>query len=124
MSYNDPTHWRCRAEDIRALAERMKDGITKHMMGRIAEDYESLARTAEQRVNVWPCTSEVGPAKLRLFGHRKNPVSALPAKFSDAEIPRFLKRGPATAEEVGAPVAPTHQGIDHDNKGRARGGRG
>jgi len=107
MSYNDPTHWRCRAEDIRALAERMKDGISKHMMGRIAEDYERLARTAEQRANVFPRSPEVVPANLRLFAYRRNPASAQLAEFSNLDIPSFLKRGPATAEEVGAPAVST-----------------
>jgi hypothetical protein len=53
-SYNDPTHWRDRAEQMRALAEQVKGGVSKHMMRWIAEDYERLARWAEQRARGYP----------------------------------------------------------------------
>ena len=45
----------------------------------------------------------VVPAEVRRFGPSKNSVGAPPpGKIPDLEIPSFLKRGPATAEEVGA----------------------
>jgi hypothetical protein len=46
---NDPEHWRARAEEMRRLAEDMKDAATKEMMLRNARDYENLAVRAEER---------------------------------------------------------------------------
>jgi hypothetical protein len=46
---NDPEHWRARAEEMRRLAEDMKDAATKEMMLHIARDYENLAVRAEER---------------------------------------------------------------------------
>jgi hypothetical protein len=48
-SINDPAHWRQRAEEMRALAEDIRDAETRAMMERIARDYEFLARRAEER---------------------------------------------------------------------------
>jgi hypothetical protein len=47
---NDPEHWRQRAEESRALAERMSDETSKKMMLRIADDYEKLAARAAARL--------------------------------------------------------------------------
>jgi hypothetical protein len=46
---NDPKHWRDRAEEARALADKMPDPISKHMVIGIAQDYEKLAERAEER---------------------------------------------------------------------------
>ena len=98
MSYDNSTHWRTRAQEMRALAEKTKGGISKHVMRRIAEDYERFARTVEQRQK----RRLPFPAVVRQFGLRKDSVGAPPPRTPDLEIPGFLKRGPATAEEVGA----------------------
>jgi len=47
---NDPEHWRRRAEEARIIAERMTDATSRQMMLRNAEDYEQLARRAEERL--------------------------------------------------------------------------
>jgi hypothetical protein len=47
--FNDPKHWRQRAEEARALAEQMPDIESKEAMLRIARDYERLGQQAEQR---------------------------------------------------------------------------
>src|SRR5262249_25556136 len=48
--FNNPQHWRDRAEDARILAEQMHDDLCRAMMLRIAEDYEKLAERASLRV--------------------------------------------------------------------------
>jgi len=108
MPYSDPAYWRGRAEETRVLAEQMQECVSKQMMRRIAEDYERLARTAEQRAKEPPLKPALVPAVVptapRQFARRGHRIVAPPAGIP--EIPRFLKRGPATAEEVGAPVGP------------------
>ena len=100
MSCDPSTHWRTRAEETRALAETMSDGISKQLMHRIAADYERLAQSVEHRPNRFlPILTDV-PAEVRQFASLKNSNSA-PARYLDLELPSFLKRGPATAAELG-----------------------
>jgi hypothetical protein len=47
---NDPKHWRERAEEARVHAEQITDPESKQAMLRIAEDYEKLAKRAEERL--------------------------------------------------------------------------
>ena len=102
MSCDDSVHWLARAEQMRGFAEEAKGGISKHLMRRIAEDYEGFARTIEQRPSRFPPPPAVVPAAVRLYSRRKNPAGAPPRGTPDLAIPNFLKRGPAAADESGA----------------------
>lgn len=51
---NDPEHWRHRAEEMRVLAEDMKDSYSRDTMLRIVEDYERLAKRAQERFSGSP----------------------------------------------------------------------
>ena len=44
-----PENWRARAEEARARADAMTDQHNRDTMLRIAQDYDLLARRAEQR---------------------------------------------------------------------------
>jgi hypothetical protein len=47
--WNDPEHWRSRAEEARATADQLQDLEAKRVMLGIAEGYDELAARAESR---------------------------------------------------------------------------
>ena len=46
---DDPEHWRDRAREKRALAERLTNEQAKQTVLRVANDYERFAEQAEER---------------------------------------------------------------------------
>ena len=49
---DDPEYWRKRAKVVRALVEKMHEPEAKEMMLRIAQEYEDLAKAAEQQRHI------------------------------------------------------------------------
>ena len=43
LHFDDPKHWRQRAEEVRVLAEQMNTERTRKLMLKIADDYDDLA---------------------------------------------------------------------------------
>jgi hypothetical protein len=54
MSYDDSVHWHGRAKEMLARAEQMNECVTKHVLFRIADVYEGLARKAEKQAEGFP----------------------------------------------------------------------
>ena len=48
LSWHSPCTWRIRAEEIRALADEIKEAEPEAIMRRIAEDYKKLAEWVEK----------------------------------------------------------------------------
>jgi hypothetical protein len=46
----DPTHWRFRAEEARTIADQMTHEEARTIMRRIANDYDRLAKVAEEQL--------------------------------------------------------------------------
>ena len=54
-SIDDPKHWLECAKEARALAEQIDDPEVKRIIRQNADDYEQLAKRAEERsVGRWP----------------------------------------------------------------------
>ena len=63
--WNDPKHWRNRAEEARIRAEQMRDSEPRRMMLEIATEYERLAKKAEQRLLLGAPPSGYRPSDAR-----------------------------------------------------------
>jgi hypothetical protein len=46
----DPNHWRFRAEEARTVADQMNHEEARTVIRRIANDYDRLAKLAEQQL--------------------------------------------------------------------------
>jgi hypothetical protein len=73
----EPQHWRERADQMLALADKATDTVAKETMLSIAAGYEHLAQRAEQRLAkklalLWQTHSRCFPVfiHLRQCGHR------------------------------------------------------
>jgi hypothetical protein len=82
MSHDDSVHWHGRAKEVLARAEQMNECVTRHVLYRIADAYEGLARKAEKQVKRFPPNPvsrtplftqarQSSPQKDRLVAHVK-----------------------------------------------------
>jgi hypothetical protein len=55
---NDPRHWRERAEEARKVVAESDNPLVRRSMMRIVEEYEELAKRAEERVSKSPPRSD------------------------------------------------------------------
>jgi len=79
MSYDDSVHWHCRAREMLARAEQMNECVTKHVLRRLADVYEGLARTAEEQAKESPPTpvsTTPKPTAARQIAPRKGRLIA------------------------------------------------
>jgi hypothetical protein len=50
LIFNDPEHWKARANEARALAQQMTDPVGRERMLEIAEQYDRLVARAVERL--------------------------------------------------------------------------
>jgi len=62
---NDPEHWRKRAEQMRALAQGIKDAQSKITIRRIANEYDKLAERAERLARGSSPASSSAPPRVQ-----------------------------------------------------------
>src|SRR5262249_10468804 len=87
MSYGDSAHWHDRAKEMLARAEQMNECVTKHVLRRLADAYECLARKAEQEAKWFPpdSVSETNlPTEPRQVVRRKNRLVARPQQVDES----------------------------------------
>jgi hypothetical protein len=91
MSREESAFWRARAEQLRAVAKTMEEGIAREVVYRIAEDYEMFAQSIEQRPNRFVPPEEIVPPEVEQYGGRKGSPGAPPPLVPE-DIPTLLKR--------------------------------
>jgi hypothetical protein len=95
MSYDDSVHWHGRAKEMLARAEQMDECVTKHVLRRVADTYESLARTAEQptkRFPPKPVSKTPLPAEALQFARRKDQLVARAKQMDECATEQLLRQ--------------------------------
>jgi hypothetical protein len=80
-SDDDSVHWRGRAKEMLDRAEQMNECVTRHLLCRMADAYEGLARKAEKQAKRYPSSAsrtpllpearQSSPRRDRLVAHVK-----------------------------------------------------
>ena len=114
MSYGDSAHWHDRAKEMLARAEQMNECVTKHVLRRLADAYECLARKAEQEAKWFPpdSVSETNlPTEPRQVVRRKNRLVARPQQVDESEAERVLRRVTDACESLARMAAQRAKGF-------------
>src|SRR5215475_12797697 len=94
MSYDDSVHWHGRAQEMLARAEQMNECVTKHVLRRVADTYEGLARKAEKQakqVPPSPASKTPLPAEAWLFAPRKDRLIARAERMDECATDQVLR---------------------------------
>ena len=94
-SYDDSVHWHGRAREMLARAEQMNECVTKHVLRRMADAYEDLARKAEKQVNWFPpkaLSNTTLPAVVRPSSDRKDRLVASVKQIDEYATELVLQR--------------------------------
>jgi hypothetical protein len=96
MTYDDSSHWHGRAREMLARAEQMNECVTKHVLRRVADAYEGLARKAEKQPEQLPpnrvSKRPVMPTEMRQFAPRKDRLIAHVKQMDECASELVLRR--------------------------------
>jgi len=95
MSDDDSVHWHGRAKEILARAEQMNECVTKHLLRRMADAYEGLARKAEKQAKRFPANPASRtplPAEARQSSPRKDRLVAHVKQMDECATELVMRR--------------------------------
>jgi len=95
MSCDDSVHWHGRAKEMLARAEQMNECVAKHVLRRLADAYEGLARKAEKQVKRFPpnpVSKTPLPAEVRQSSTRKDRLLARVMQMDECATELVLRR--------------------------------
>jgi|SRR5712671_4340252 hypothetical protein len=95
MSDDDSVHWHGRAKEMLARAEQMNECVTKHLLRRMADAYEGLARKAEKQAKRFPANPASRtplPAEARQSSPRKDRLVAHVKQMDECATELVMRR--------------------------------
>jgi hypothetical protein len=95
MSDDDSVHWHGRAKEMLARAEQMNECVAKHVLRRMADAYEGLARKAEKQAKRFPpnpVSKMLLPAEARQSSPRKDRLVAHVKQMDECATELVLRR--------------------------------
>ena len=95
MSDDDSVHWHGRAKEMLARAEQMNECVAKHVLRRMADAYEGLARKAEKQTKRFPpnpVSKMPLPAEARQSSPRRDRLVAHVKQMDECATELVLRR--------------------------------